>query len=42
LFSLLGFLGLYFVIGVLFLFLVIRAINHGPGHSSALNSAAQA
>jgi cytochrome d ubiquinol oxidase subunit I len=42
LFTLLGFLGLYFVIGVLFLFLVIKAINHGPGHSPALNSAAQA
>jgi cytochrome d ubiquinol oxidase subunit I len=31
LFTLLGFLGMYFVIGVLFLFLVIREINHGPG-----------
>ena len=30
LFTLLGFLGMYFVIGVLFLFLVIRTINHGP------------
>ncbi len=30
LFTLLGFLGMYFVIGVLFLFLVIKEINHGP------------
>ena len=30
LFTLLGFLGMYFVIGVLFLFLVIRRINQGP------------
>jgi cytochrome d ubiquinol oxidase subunit I len=30
LFTLLGFLGLYFVIGVLFLLLVIRKINQGP------------
>ena len=30
-FTLLGFLGMYFVIGVLFLFLVIREINRGPG-----------
>ncbi|MGD0337355.1 MAG: cytochrome ubiquinol oxidase subunit I [Bacteroidota bacterium] len=29
-FTLLGFLGMYFVIGVLFLFLVIKEINHGP------------
>jgi cytochrome bd ubiquinol oxidase subunit I len=29
-FTLLGFLGLYFVLGVLFLLLVIRTINHGP------------
>ncbi|HLF19268.1 MAG TPA: cytochrome ubiquinol oxidase subunit I [Bacteroidota bacterium] len=31
LFTLLGFLGLYFVIGVLFLLLVIKRINQGPG-----------
>lgn len=30
LFTLLGFLGMYFVIGVLFLILVIRKINEGP------------
>ena len=30
LFTLLGFLGMYFVIGVLFLFLIIRRINEGP------------
>jgi cytochrome d ubiquinol oxidase subunit I len=30
LFTLLGFMGLYFVLGVLFLFLVMREIEHGP------------
>jgi cytochrome d ubiquinol oxidase subunit I len=36
LFTLLGFLGMYFVVGVLFLLLVIKAINHGPdSHSDA-------
>ncbi|HMD14631.1 MAG TPA: cytochrome ubiquinol oxidase subunit I, partial [Bacteroidota bacterium] len=30
LFSLLGFVGMYIVIGVLFVLLVIRKINHGP------------
>lgn len=30
LFTLLGFLGMYFVIGVLFLFLVVKEINKGP------------
>ncbi len=30
LFTLLGFLGMYFVVGVLFLFLVIKTINQGP------------
>lgn len=30
LFTLLGFLGIYFVIGVLFLFLVVKKINDGP------------
>jgi len=34
LFTLLGFLGLYFVIGVLYLFLLLRLIQKGPGHSS--------
>jgi cytochrome d ubiquinol oxidase subunit I len=36
LFTLLGFLGMYFVLGVLFLFLVIRTLNHGP--SQTVNS----
>jgi cytochrome d ubiquinol oxidase subunit I len=31
LFSLLGFMGLYLLLGVLFLFLVSREIAHGPG-----------
>jgi cytochrome d ubiquinol oxidase subunit I len=30
LFTLLGFLGIYFLIGVLFLFLVVRLIGKGP------------
>lgn len=30
LFTLLGFLGMYFVVGVLFLLLVIKTISHGP------------
>lgn len=30
LFTLLGFLGLYFVVGVLFLFIIIKTINRGP------------
>jgi cytochrome d ubiquinol oxidase subunit I len=30
LFTLLGFLGMYFVVGVLFLLLVIKKINQGP------------
>lgn len=29
-FTLLGFLGLYFVIGILFLFLIVKKINEGP------------
>jgi cytochrome d ubiquinol oxidase subunit I len=32
LFTLLGFMGLYMLIGILFLFLVIKEINHGPEH----------
>jgi len=36
LFTLLGFLGMYFVLGVLFLFLIVRTLNHGP--SSTANS----
>ncbi len=31
LFSLLGFMGLYLLLGILFLFLVAREIGHGPG-----------
>jgi cytochrome d ubiquinol oxidase subunit I len=34
LFTLLGFLGLYFVMGVLFLFLVMKTIGAGPAHIS--------
>jgi cytochrome d ubiquinol oxidase subunit I len=30
LFTLLGFMGLYMVLGILFLFLVAREIGHGP------------
>ena len=37
LFTLLGFLGMYFVIGVLFLFLVIKIINQGPEGIHALS-----
>lgn len=35
LFTLLGFLGIYFVIGVLFLLLVIKKINQGPSQAGA-------
>ena len=35
LFTLIGFCGLYFVLGVLFLFLVAREIAHGPGTAAA-------
>ena len=31
LFTLIGFAGLYFVLGVLFLYLIGREIAHGPG-----------
>jgi cytochrome d ubiquinol oxidase subunit I len=31
-FSLLGFMGLYLLLGMLFLFLTAREIGHGPGH----------
>ena len=34
LFTLLGFMGMYFVMGVLFLFLIWREIEHGPGFLS--------
>jgi cytochrome d ubiquinol oxidase subunit I len=36
-FTLLGFLGMYFLIGVLYLFLVIKQINRGPGDAPALS-----
>jgi cytochrome d ubiquinol oxidase subunit I len=32
LFTLIGFTGLYFLLGLLFLFLIGREINHGPSH----------
>jgi cytochrome d ubiquinol oxidase subunit I len=35
LFTLLGFMGLYMVLGILFLFLVRREIEHGPGPAGA-------
>jgi cytochrome d ubiquinol oxidase subunit I len=35
LFTLLGFMGLYFVLGILFLFLVSREIGQGPGDELA-------
>ncbi len=34
LFTLLGFMGLYLVLGILFLFLMRREIEHGPGHGA--------
>jgi cytochrome d ubiquinol oxidase subunit I len=37
LFTLLGFLGMYFVIGVLFLLLVIKKINQGPAHTETVH-----
>lgn len=30
-FTIIGFLGMYFVLGVLFVYLVLREIGHGPG-----------
>lgn len=36
LFTLLGFLGLYLVIGVLFIILVLKEINHGPENHDAV------
>jgi cytochrome d ubiquinol oxidase subunit I len=35
LFTLIGFMGLYMVLGILFLFLVRREIEHGPGPAGA-------
>jgi cytochrome d ubiquinol oxidase subunit I len=40
LFTLIGFCGLYFVLGVLFLYLVGREIGHGPGTAGAHAAAA--
>jgi cytochrome d ubiquinol oxidase subunit I len=37
-FTLLGFLGLYLVLGILFLFLVQREIDHGPAREAAAHS----
>jgi cytochrome d ubiquinol oxidase subunit I len=37
LFTLLGFMGMYFVIGVLFLLLVIKKINQGPAHTEPVH-----
>jgi cytochrome d ubiquinol oxidase subunit I len=34
LFTLLGFMGLYLVLGILFLWLVWREIEHGPGEAA--------
>lgn len=34
-FTLLGFAGLYFLLGILYLFMVGREIAHGPGHAPA-------
>jgi len=36
LFTLIGFCGLYFVLGVLYLFLIGREIGHGPGSAGPL------
>jgi cytochrome d ubiquinol oxidase subunit I len=42
LFSLLGFMGLYLLLGILFLFLVVREIGHGPGGHPAPAAAGSA
>jgi cytochrome d ubiquinol oxidase subunit I len=36
-FTLIGFTGLYFVLGLLFLYLVGREIGHGPDEEIAVN-----
>jgi cytochrome d ubiquinol oxidase subunit I len=36
-FTLIGFTGLYFVLGLLFLYLVGREIGHGPDEEIAIN-----
>jgi cytochrome d ubiquinol oxidase subunit I len=33
LFTLLGFMGMYMLLGLLFLFLVMREVFHGPAYS---------
>ena len=38
LFTLIGFMGLYLVLGILFLFLVHREIDHGPARPPATDS----
>ncbi len=42
LFTLIGFCGLYSVLGVLFLFLIAREIDHGPGPRPAAGEVAHA
>ena len=39
LFTLLGFMGMYFVMGVMFLFLIQREITHGPDFLGARTDA---
>jgi cytochrome d ubiquinol oxidase subunit I len=36
-FTLIGFIGLYFVLGLLFLYLVGREIGHGPDEEAVAN-----
>jgi len=38
LFSLIGFMGLYLVLGILFLFLTQREIGHGPAPAASVRS----
>ena len=42
LFTLIGFMGMYFVMGLLFLFLIWREVEHGPGFLSARETPAGA
>jgi cytochrome d ubiquinol oxidase subunit I len=37
LFTLLGFLGIYLVLGLLFLFLIAQTIRHGPSGDSGMS-----
>jgi cytochrome d ubiquinol oxidase subunit I len=39
LFTLIGFSGLYLLIGLLFIMLVLKEINHGPEYTSQENAA---